>query len=150
MKAARLIALVLCFPALLSTQQITPMNIAVAPGHPGQKLLMLSHRDLLLVQARAWEEGIEMDRESECRKWPGMTEKSCEAIKVHVEPEAGSDSETILLHSYYRVDETPAGSTRYLQANNYADLIKTEIGSIGPKWLKWERRDNGAPAEMLR
>lgn len=99
---------------------------------------------------RSWEEGIEMARDSECRTWPAMDETSCKAIKVHIEPEAGSDSETILLHAYYRLDQTPAGSTRFLQASNYITLLKTELGSIGPRWLKFERRDNGEPPEPIK
>ena len=128
MKAASLLLLVLCFPALLSPQQITPMNIAAPPGHPGQQLLMVSQRDLLLLQARAWQEGRELEVDAACKNAAWMKKDSCEEFRIHIEPENGSDSETILLHLYYRIDGTDGDQFRKLRADSDALFVKAGIG----------------------
>jgi hypothetical protein len=150
MKAASLISVILCFPALLSPQQITPMNIAAPADHPGQKMLMLNHHDLLLTQLKAWQDGYELARDVACETTPNAAKESCEEFRVHVEPETGTDSETIRLHLYYRVTGRP--SDRYLKSKADTEVANFLLftSKIGPKWLKWERRDNGDAAEALK
>lgn len=111
-------------------------------------MLMLNERDLLLLQLKSWQEGREIGQGAACLSIPEATKESCESTGVHLEPEQGSDTETILLHVYYRVN----GSTMDKYVKSKADMLCADLplfmGKIGPKWLKWERRDNGGPVEV--
>jgi len=136
----------ICLPLLVAPQQVTPMDIPVPSGHPGQKQLMLSYRDFLLVQMKAWVDGRELERDEAC---PGSKE-TCAHMRVHLEPEQGSDSETILLHAFYRSNGTKADEYLKSKADIYCADTKLFMGTVAPKWLKWERRDNNGQTQPLK
>ncbi|HEX3091223.1 MAG TPA: hypothetical protein VHW72_01305 [Candidatus Angelobacter sp.] len=150
MKAATLLA-VLCFPLLLSSQQALPMNIPAPPDHPGQKLLMVSHRDLLLFQMQAWIAGYQAAEELYCRARPEMKADPDACARVRIEAETGSDDETCRLHAYFPETGDKVKDPLFKsEADLYAVIFKAQFESKSPKWLKWERRDNAGPTVALK
>lgn len=127
------------------------MTFPAPPDHLGQKMLMVSHRDLLLIQIQSWTSGYEAFQEMACRARPEMKDgqEACSAIRV--EPEAGTDSETIRFHAYYPVTGTKVkDDISNASAGLDMAVFKSQFKAISPEWLKWERRDNGGSIEILK
>jgi hypothetical protein len=86
-----------------------------------------------------------MATQASCENLPGNTRESCTAISVHIEFEVGSDSETIRIHAYYSDTKLNKSS-----ADVVSTTAKISFSKLGPKWLKWERRDNGGSIESMK
>ena len=130
--------------ALLIPQQISSVG-NTPPDHPGQKALMLSQRDLYLVQTQSWLAGYEASQLGECQA-KQIKAEVCES--QHIEAEQGSDPETIRLHAYYPA--TQGNNLAKPDADAKVALIHFLFGAAAPKWLKWERRDNGGAIEAMK
>ena len=123
--------------------------MASNPGHPGQQVMMVTSRDLLLFQLNAWQSGLELGNESACEAQDGMTPSKCKDTSVHIEYEAGADSETIRVHTYYDDKNKMVA----MSVNNKIAMNKTILPmliSAWPAWIKWERKDNGDPPTALK
>lgn len=127
----------------MAPQTITQMNVPVPKDHPGQAAYMVTERDLWLLKIGSWAAGFDVAQKANCMGQPGNTEKSCSYLGT-VEVEAGTDSESILLHANYPADAV----TNTGRAD--CGFIKLIFSSRAPKWLRFECRVNGGPIEVLK